>query len=84
MKKEYGDAWVAIAKGRKDLATYERDRRFLDLAAGFNTPLYGYARTLVRLAEENEKPNDKRLPEYTDARRPALEGESLFNAPVLR
>ncbi len=63
-KKEYGDAWEAIAKGRKDLALYERDRRFLDLAAGFNTVLFGYARTLVRLAEENEKPDAKRLPEY--------------------
>ncbi len=58
-KQEYGDAWEAIAKARKDLAAYERDRRFLDLAAGFNTPLFGYARTLVRLAEESEKPDDE-------------------------
>ena len=72
MKKEYGDAWMAISKGRQDLASYERDRRFLDLAAGFNTSLFGVARTLVRLAEESEKPNDKRLPEYTDARRGAI------------
>src|SRR4029078_5386168 len=54
-QKEYGDAWDAIAKGRRDLATYERDRRFLDLAAGFNTPLFGYARALVRLADQNEE-----------------------------
>ncbi|MGI9066653.1 MAG: S46 family peptidase [Pyrinomonadaceae bacterium] len=81
MKTEYGDAWMSIAKGRKDLASYERDRRFLDLATGFNTPLYGMARTLVRLAEENEKPNDKRLPEYTDARRAALEA-SLYSTPT--
>ena len=80
MKKEYGDAWAAIAKGRKDIATYDLDRRFLDLAAGFNTPLFGYARALVRLAEENEKPNDKRLPEFTDARRAALEA-SLYSTP---
>ena len=32
-----------------------------------------FARTLVRLAEENEKPNAERLPEYTDARRASLE-----------
>jgi hypothetical protein len=82
MKKEYGDAWVNIAKGRKDLATYERDRRFLDLAAGFNTPLYSVARTLVRLADESEKPNDKRLPEFTDARRAALEGALYSSAPI--
>ncbi|HLL73377.1 MAG TPA: S46 family peptidase [Pyrinomonadaceae bacterium] len=72
-QKEYGDAWESIAKGRRDLAAYERDRRFLDLAAGFNTILFNYARTLVRLAEEREKPNAERLPEYTDARRASLE-----------
>ncbi|HEX8128153.1 MAG TPA: S46 family peptidase [Pyrinomonadaceae bacterium] len=72
-QKEYGDAWDAIAKGRRDLAAYERDRRFLDLAAGFNTVLFNYARTLVRLAEESAKPNAERLPEFTDARRASLE-----------
>jgi peptidase S46-like protein len=81
MKQEYGDAWAAIAKGRKDLASYERDRRFLDLAAGFNTQLYGVARALVRLADEKEKPNDQRLPEYMDARRKALEGSLYATAP---
>src|SRR6266404_2763404 len=88
-QQEYGSAWEAIAKGRKDLALYERDRRFLDptisspiLPAGFNTPLFGYARTLVRLAEESEKPNAKRLPEYTDARRAALEGALYSTNPI--
>src|SRR6266446_10161352 len=81
-QQEYGDAWEAIAKGRKDLASYERDRRFLDLSAGFYTPLFSYARTLVRLAEENEKPNAKRLPEYTDARRASLELNLYSPAPI--
>ena len=72
-QKEYGDAWDAIAKGRRDLAAYERDRRFLDLAAGFNTVLFNYARTLVRLADESAKPNAERLPEFTDARRASLD-----------
>jgi hypothetical protein len=81
MKKEYGDAWDAIGKARKDLATYERDRRFLDLAAGFNTQLFGIARALVRLADESEKPNDKRLPEYADARRAALEA-AIYSTPT--
>jgi hypothetical protein len=72
-QKEYGDAWDAIAKARRELAAYERDRRFLDLAAGFNTGLFTHARTLVRLAEESEKPNAERLAEYTDARRASLE-----------
>ena len=81
-QKEYGDAWDAIAKGRRDLAQYDRDRRFLDLAAGFNTPLFGYARALVRLADENEKPDAKRLPEYTNARRAGLLGSLYSTAPI--
>ncbi len=81
-KKEYGDAWVAIAKGHKDFATYARDRRFLDLAAGFNTVLFGYARALVRLADESQKPNAKRLPEYADTRRAALEANLYSTAPI--
>jgi len=81
-QKEYGDAWTAIAKGRKDLAQYERDRRFLDLAAGFYTPLFGYARTLVRLADENEKPDAKRLPEFMNVRRAALEAALYSTAPI--
>ena len=81
-QKEYGDAWGAIAKGRQDFAAYDRDRRFLDLAAGFYTPLFQYARTLVRLADENEKPDAKRLPEYMNARRAALEAGLYSNAPI--
>jgi hypothetical protein len=81
-QKEYGGAWEAIGKGRKDYAAYDRERRFLDLAAGFNTVLFGYARALVRLAEENEKPNAQRLPEYADTRRAGLEASLYSTAPI--
>jgi hypothetical protein len=81
-QQEYGDAWEAIAKGRKGLGSYERDRRLLDLNAGFYTTLWSYARTLVRLPEENEKPNAKRLPEYTDARRAGLEALLYSTTPI--
>jgi len=80
-KQEYGDAWDAIAKGHKAYAEYAKERRFLDLAAGFNTTLFGYARTLVRLAEESEKPNAQRLPEFQDARRPPLEAALYADVP---
>ncbi|HEX8098207.1 MAG TPA: S46 family peptidase [Pyrinomonadaceae bacterium] len=81
-QKEYGDAWDAIAKGRRDLASYERDRRFLDAAAGFNSTYFNIARTLVRLAAESEKPNAERLPEFTDARRASLEQNLYSPAPI--
>jgi hypothetical protein len=88
-KKEYGGAWEAIGKGRKDLAAYERDRRFLDptittvvLPAAFNTQLFSYARMLVRLPEENEKPDAERLPEFMDTHRASLEDKLYSTAPV--
>jgi hypothetical protein len=81
-QKEYGDAWDAIARARKGLPAYERERRFLDGEWGFNTQLFSIARKLVRLAAENEKPNAERLSEYTDARRASLELELYSPAPI--
>jgi hypothetical protein len=81
-QKMYGDAWDAIANAHKAYPTYVRDRRIFEQAAGFNSTLFIYARTLVRLAAENEKPNAERLPEYTDARRASLEQALYSPAPI--
>jgi hypothetical protein len=81
-QKEYGDAWDAIAKAHKGYASYAKERRFIDLAGGFNTTLFGIARTLVRLAAESGKPNSERLPEFTDARRASLELGLYSTAPI--
>ena len=81
-QKRYGDAWDAIAKAHRDYATYAKERRIFDLAGGFNTSLFGYARTLVRLAEEGPKPNAERLPEFTDARKSSLELALYSPAPI--
>jgi len=76
----YGDAWDAIAKAHQSLPSYLRERRIFDQGSGFNTATFGIARTLVRLAEESQKPNAQRLPEYTDARRASL---ALRRQPLL-
>src|SRR5690349_4920943 len=81
-EKMYGDAWDQIAKAHKIYPTYIRERRIFDQAGGFNSVLFGFARGLVRLAEENEKPNAQRLPEYTDARRASLELALYSPAPI--
>ena len=81
-QKMYGDAWDSIAGAHKALPSYIRERRIFDQAAGFNTSLFGYARTLVRLAAESEKPNGQRLPEFTDARRASLELGLYSEAPI--
>ena len=88
-RKEYVEAWDAIAKARRSLAAYDSRRRLLGGATlgdspntAFNTALFGYARALVRLAEESAKPDAERLPEYTDARRAGLEAFLYSEAPV--
>jgi Peptidase S46 len=81
-QKMYGDAWDAIAKAHKGLPSYIKERRVFDQAGGFNTILFNFARTLVRLAAENEKPNAERLPEFTDARRASLELALYSPAPI--
>jgi Peptidase S46 len=81
-QKMYGDAWDAIAKAHQGLPSYIRERRIFDQAGGFNTTLFGFARTLVRLAAEGEKPNAERLPEYTDARRASLDLALYSPAPI--
>ncbi|MGB9181946.1 MAG: S46 family peptidase, partial [Pyrinomonadaceae bacterium] len=80
--KEYGDAWDAIVRAYGGLPAYERERRFLEGAWGFNSELFNIARALVRLNTESEKPNAERLPEYTDARRASLELALFSPAPI--
>jgi Peptidase S46 len=81
-QKMYGDAWDAIARAHRDYPSYIKERRIFDQAGGFNTVFFDFARTLVRLAAENEKPNGERLPEYTDARRASLELGLYSPAPI--
>src|SRR5215813_1886352 len=81
-QKMYGDAWDEITKAHQTLPYYIRERRIFDQAGGFNSTLFGFARALVRMATESEKPNDQRLPEYTDARRASLENSLYSPAPI--
>ncbi len=81
-QKDYGDAWDSIARARESLNAYERERRFLDSAWGFNSTLFNFARTILRLADESAKPSSARLPEYTDSRRKSLELALYSPAPI--
>ena len=79
---EYGDAWDNIAKGRSSLKNYYKELSLLDRGSAFNSELFGIARTLVRMAIESAKPNDQRLPAYTDSRRASLELGLFSPAPI--
>ncbi|HJT26667.1 MAG TPA: S46 family peptidase [Pyrinomonadaceae bacterium] len=81
-QKTYGDAWDAIAKAHQTYPTYIKERRIFEQMGGFNSTYFGFARALVRLAEENAKPNNQRILEYTDARRASLELALYSPAPI--
>ena len=48
----------------------------------FNSQLFRLARGLFRAIEERQKPNEKRLPEYRDSARSALEVALFSEAPI--
>jgi hypothetical protein len=82
LKAQYSGVW-------KDIATaVERQRQlyfpylYFERGYGFRSDLYRHARRLVRAAEEFPKSNDKRLPEYTDARKPEVRQAVLSAAPI--
>jgi V8-like Glu-specific endopeptidase len=70
LESRFGGAWEAIEKimGRKR-EVWPRFAAFSRLAT---SDLFQLAVTLVRLAEEQAKPNGERLPEFTDAALPAV------------
>ena len=76
------DPWDEIARA----AQRERDilipYTWLEGGAGFNSQLFGYARLLVRAADERAKPNASRMREYTDAALPQLRAELEAHTPI--
>lgn len=82
LQKAYGDAWrkielamIAKRKMRLDVGWKERH-------GGFGSRLMRIAQALVRNADEAGKPNEERLREYTDAKRPQLQAKLLSKAPI--
>jgi hypothetical protein len=72
-----------------EVATAERNRErlllpyaFIEQGRAFATSLFGYARALVRVAREKQKPDDQRLPEYTSSNLGPLEHRLLAPVPV--
>jgi hypothetical protein len=69
LQQRLGGSWDAIAKavrGKRD--PWLRNAAFSRLTG---SQLFGQALTLVRLAAEQTKPNEQRLPEYTESALPA-------------
>lgn len=77
--KIQGDPWADIAKAQAALRELYLQSSLVDTSGG--SRLYGYARTLVRIAEEKQKPESERLPGYSDSQLPLLEKTLLDPEP---
>jgi hypothetical protein len=77
-----GDPWGAIAKAEQIERELSVAYTFLEAGAGFNSKLFGYARTLLRGAAERQKPNTERLREFRDTALPRIEQQLKAPVPV--
>ncbi len=89
LKKQYGDAWAQVeesVKAQRELYLpyhiFEAAGRGLGSPWAFNSELFSIARTLVRWADEKEKPNGERLREYRDSNLPSLKQLLFSEAPI--
>jgi hypothetical protein len=76
------DPWAAIEAAMRREQQLNVPYTFLEGAAGFNSQLFRYARSLVRAADERAKPSADRLREYVDTSLPLLEQQVLAQVPV--
>jgi Peptidase S46 len=84
LKADYASAWNEIAKAVEVRKQIFLPYTFVERAIGFNAELAQYARTLVRVTADKQKPNPQRLREYSEARLPSLEQQLFSTAPVYR
>src|SRR5712691_1895905 len=82
LREAYGSAWDDVAATLRTLDGIYTDLNLLESGRAFHSGLFGMARTLVRLAEENQKPNGERLREYSEAGLESLRQELFSGAPI--
>lgn len=82
MKEQYGAAWDEITASIKAVMQFRTEYNLIEQAAAFNCAQFRIARTLVRMAAEDAKPNAERLREYGEAGRASLEQTLFSEAPV--
>jgi hypothetical protein len=71
-EKEFNQAYGEITKAYESLDQFERDYYLLDGGWAFDSDLFLAARIITRIATESLKPNEERMPAFTDQRRSGL------------
>ena len=80
--RDIADAWQRIAEVQERRRELLKPYSLLEAGAGFRSRHFEIARTLVRMAEEDQKPNPERLSEYAAQNRESLLQELLSPAPT--
>jgi hypothetical protein len=80
--KDLLGAWDTVAAAQKVRAANIKRYTLLEGGAGFNSSLFGIARTLVRAADELAKPNEKRLEEFAESDKKSLELKLFSRRPL--
>lgn len=86
-QQKFGKAWDEMAASQDAYAPMFEELMFAEGSGrgfpwGFQSQLFLYARTLVRAADEMQKPNEQRLREYNEANLPAVQAGLFSEAPV--
>ena len=82
LRASTGPAWAAIEQAQQRYRSLEKEFGAIEGNRGFMSEHFGFARTLVRGAEERAKPNAERLPGFVDARLPEVEQGLFSPAPI--
>jgi hypothetical protein len=82
LSRDCGDAWGEIAAALKTWQGVYVDETLIEHGSAFNSSLFHLARALLRLVEENEKPNAERLREFRQSNRASLEQALFTRAPI--
>ena len=82
LKASYGTAWTRIEQAKQIQSGLMVEHSVLESGHGFAGTLFAVAKTLVRLADESERPNAQRLREYSDSARSSLELQLYSTAPI--
>jgi hypothetical protein len=82
LARRIGDPWADLAAVQPAQREQYPVYSLLETRAGGGSLLFGWAMTLVRGAQERDKPSDQRLPEFADSRLAGVETRLFAERPV--
>ncbi len=80
--KQYASAFDEVSTAIAETKKIRVQQILWESQVAFNSELYSKAVTLLRMAEEDAKPNGERLREYRESNRESLEQSLFSDAPI--